>query len=48
MINIPFEKYPWIFSKKLADPEFLKVREAFRRGESTAVGPDEGAADEGN
>ena len=37
-----------MFTKKLADPEFLKLREAAKRGESTAVDPEEKAADEEN
>ena len=37
-----------MFIKKLADPEFLKVWEAAKRGENTVINPEEEAADEGN
>lgn len=37
-----------MFTKKPADPEFLKLREAAKRGESSAVDPEEEAANEGN
>ena len=37
-----------MFTKKLADPEYLKLREVAKRGESTVVDLEEVAADEGN
>ena len=30
--RVPNEKHPWVFSNKLADPEFLKVLDSFSCG----------------
>ena len=44
-IDVPFEENPWVFTKHLADPEFLRLLDAVKSGESTAVDPDEGTED---